>query len=56
MPLASTGNYLARLAKFETAASIEYAAWSPLAMRLINEGLYKKPFVSRSGRDSVPPH
>lgn len=44
IPLASSADYLKKLAKFEVAASIEYSNFDPLASRIAKEAIFKPMF------------
>lgn len=46
IPVASDSDYLAKLAKFETAASVEYSNFDPSASGLAFELIFKKMKVS----------
>lgn len=49
IPLSSDNDYIKKLAKFETAASIEYSNFDPLASGIAKEAIFKPMFVSLLG-------
>lgn len=46
IPLSSDNDYIKKLAKFETAASVEYSNFDPLASGIAKEAIFKPMFVS----------